>query len=154
MLPCSMRRRSCSGEESTSSIWSALRTTQSGTRSRTGAPGHVLDLVGDALEVLDVDRGDDVDSGGEDVHDVLPALVVLAGSRNVRVGELVDQGDLGPSSQHRVEIHLLQAASPVVDHLARDDLKAVDQLLGELPSVALDQPDDDVSPPPFPRRPG
>src|SRR5580704_6477533 len=38
MLPCSIRRRSCSGEESTSSIWSALRTTQSGTRSRTFTP--------------------------------------------------------------------------------------------------------------------
>jgi len=36
MLPSSIRRRSCSGEESISSIWLALRTTQSGTRSCTG----------------------------------------------------------------------------------------------------------------------
>ena len=42
----------------------ALRTTQSGTRSPYLHPGHVLDLVGDALEMLDVDGGDDVDSGG------------------------------------------------------------------------------------------
>jgi hypothetical protein len=38
LFSCSIRRRSCSGEESTSSIWSALRTTQSGTLSRTGVP--------------------------------------------------------------------------------------------------------------------
>ena len=38
MLPCSMRRRSWSADESMSSIWSARRTTQSGTRSRTLTP--------------------------------------------------------------------------------------------------------------------
>ncbi len=38
MFPCSIRRLSCSGDESTSSIWSAERTTQSGTRSRTAIP--------------------------------------------------------------------------------------------------------------------
>ena len=57
---------------------------------------------------------------------------------------------LGPSSQHRVEVHLLEAASPVVDRLAGDDLKAVDQLLGERPPVGLDEPDDDVGAPPPP----
>ena len=147
MLPCSIRRRSCSGDESTSSIWSALRTTQSGTRSRTRRPGHVLHLVGDALQVLDVDGGDDVDPGGEDLHDVLPALLVPAGSRHVGVGELVDEGDLGPSAQHGVEIHLLQAAAPVLHHLARDDLQVADHLLGQPPAVTLDEPDDDVGAP-------
>ena len=63
------------------------------------------------------------------------------------MSQLVDQGDLGVSSEHRVEVHLLQAPSPVVNRLARDDLKAVDQLLGERPPVALDEPDDDVSTP-------
>src|SRR5260221_13039650 len=109
---------------------------------------HVPDLVGDALEVLDVDGGDDVESGGEDIHDILPALVEPAGSRNVRVGELVDESDLWPSAEHGVEVHLLQAASPVVHHLPGDDLEAVDQLLGEPPPVALDEPDDHVGAPP------
>ena len=57
-------------------------------------PGHVLDRVGDALQVLDVDGGDHVDAGGEDLQDVLPALVVPTGSRDVGVGQLVDQGHL------------------------------------------------------------
>jgi hypothetical protein len=58
--------------------------------------------------------------------------------------KLVDQRHLGPSSQYRVEVHLLQADSPVVDHLAGDDLEAVDQRLGERPPVGLDEPSDDV----------
>src|SRR5215510_10101065 len=141
MLPCSIRRRSCSGEESTSSTWSALRTTQSGTRSRTGTPVICSTPSGDALQVLDVDRGDHVDARAEDVHDVLPALLVRAGSRHVRVRQLVDEGDLGLSPQHRVKVHLPEAASPVLDGLAWHDLKALDQLLGAPPSMALDEAD-------------
>ena len=81
---------------------------------------------------------------------ILPAFFVPPGARHVGVGQLVDQGDLGPSAQDRVEVHLLQAASPVFDHLAGDDLEAVDQLLGARPPVALDEPGDDVgaAPPP------
>ena len=56
----------------------------------------------------------------------------------------------GRLSQHRVEVHLLQAGSPVVDHLAGDDLQAVDQRLGERPPVGLDEPGDDVGAPPPP----
>ncbi len=66
------------------------------------------------------------------------------------MGQLVDQGDLRLSAQHRVEVHLVQAPSPVVDGLAEDDLEAVDQLLGVVPPVALDEPGDDVGAPPAP----
>jgi hypothetical protein len=91
-----------------------------------GHPGHVLHLVGDALQVLDVDGGDDADSGAEDIHDILPAFLVLARSRHVRMGELVHEGDLGASAQHGAEVHLLQAAAPVLHHVARDDLQVTD----------------------------
>src|SRR5580700_10934555 len=64
---------------------------------------HVLNLVGDALEVLDVDGGDDVDPRGEDFQDVLPPLAVLARSWHVRMSKLVDQGDPRPPAQYRVE---------------------------------------------------
>jgi len=72
------------------------------------------------------------------------AFVVPAGSRHVGVGQLVDQCDLGPSSQHRVQVHFFQAGSPVVDCLAGDDLEAVEQGLGEWPPVGLDESGDDV----------
>jgi hypothetical protein len=78
----------------------------------------VRDLIGDALEMLDVDGSDDADARAENLQDILPAFFVPPGARHVGVGQLVDQGDLGPSAQDRVEVHLLQAAPPVFDHLA------------------------------------
>ena len=59
-------------------------------------------------------------------------------------GQLVNQDDAGFSAQDRIEVHLLQTASPVFDHLAGDDLEAIDELIGVRPPVALDEPDDDV----------
>ena len=52
--------------------------------------GDPLDDVVQRLEVLDVDRGDDVDAGVEQLVDVLPALLV-AGAGHVGVRELVDE---------------------------------------------------------------
>jgi hypothetical protein len=110
-------------------------------------PRHVLDLVGDALQVLDVDGRDDVDPRGEDFQDILPPFAVLARSRHVRMGQLVDQGELGAPAQYRVEVHFLQSASPVVHLLAGNHLQAVDHVLGQLPSVTLDESDDDIGTP-------
>ena len=61
---------------STSSTWSARRTTSSGTVSRCVDARDPLDDVVERLQVLDVDRGDDVDAGVEQLLDVLPALLV------------------------------------------------------------------------------
>ena len=47
---------------STSSIWSARRTTSSGHGHRRAPPGDGGDRVVERLQVLDVDRGDDVDA--------------------------------------------------------------------------------------------
>ena len=66
----------------------------------------------DLDEVLDVDVRDDVDPGLEQFLHVLPALLV-ARSRDVGVGELVDQRDLGMPGQHRVEVHFLEGHAPV-----------------------------------------
>jgi hypothetical protein len=110
-------------------------------------PGHVLHLVGDALQVLDIDGGDDVDPGGEDLQHVLPAFLVLPGSGHVGVGELVDQGDLRVPAQDRVQVHLLQHAAPVLDLLAGHDLQVADHRLGPLAAVGFDEPDDHVGAP-------
>src|SRR5208282_4792192 len=98
----------------------------------------------------DVDGGDHVDPGGEDLHDVLPPLGVPARSRHVRMGQLIDQGDLGPPAQHRVEVHFLNTAAAVLDLLAGNDLQPVDHVLGQPPTVTLDEADDDVGAPPLP----
>ncbi len=99
---------------STSSSWSAARTTASGTVSRCLTPGDRLDHVVQRLEVLDVHGGDDVDAGVEELVDVLPPLGV-AGAGDVRVRELVDERDLRVPGEDGVEVHLLEACAAVLD---------------------------------------
>ena len=76
--------------------------------------GDLLDDVVDRLEVLDVQRRDHGDPGVEERLDVLPALLV-ARARDVRVGELVDERDLGPAGDDRVDVHLLERRAAVLD---------------------------------------
>jgi hypothetical protein len=56
--------------------------------------GDPVDHVVEALQVLDVDRGVDVDAGVQQLHHVLPAALVAAARRRC-VREFVDQRDLG-----------------------------------------------------------
>ena len=75
---------------------------------------HMRDLrddVVEALDVLDVDRGIDVDAVREQFLDVEIALGVAA-ARRVGMGELVDQRDLRPARDQRVEVHLLERSGP------------------------------------------
>ena len=106
--------------------------------------GDLLDDVVEAFEMLDVERGPDIDAGGQQFVDVLPALG-MAAARHVGVGVFVDQQQARPARQRRVEVELLHHLVAVDDRLARQDLEAVDQLLGLAPAVRLDQAGDDVA---------
>ena len=128
---------------STSSTWSAARTTASGTVSRCGTPVIFSHDVVERLEVLDVDVGDDVDAGVQQFLDVLPALLVPRAG-HVRVRELVDQRDLGPAGEDRVEVHLRELGTPVVDRRAWEDLEALQQRRGVRAAVRLDERDHHV----------
>ena len=101
--------------------------------------------VVDRFEVLDVQRGDDVDARREQLLGVLPALLV-ARPGQVGVGELVDEDDFGPARQDRVDVHLLESAAAVLDRLARDHLEIADLCLGARPAVRLVEADHDVGP--------
>ena len=105
--------------------------------------GDLLDHVGDRLEVLDVDGGDHVDAGVEQLVDVLPAFLVPR-ARHVRVRELVHQRDLRLAGEHRVDVHLFPLAAPVGQLLARDDLKPLDQRSRLRPPVRLSETDDHI----------
>ena len=87
--------------------------------------------------------GDDVDAGVEQLLDVLPALLV-ARARHVGVRELVDERQLGPAREERVEVHLLEDRVPVGDARARHDLETADLVGRPLPAVRLDEADHDV----------
>lgn len=92
------------------------------------------------LQVLDVHRRDHVDAGVQQFVDVLPALLV-AGARDVGVGQFVDQRDLRVPGEDRVEVHLLQRRALVVEPPAGDDLEAVLQCGGMPATVGLAQAD-------------
>ena len=108
--------------------------------------GHALDGVSNALEVLDVDRGDHRDPGVDELDDVLPPLLVAPRPRDVGMGELVDEGQLRLPGQDGVDVQLLELRSAVGDDLAGDHFEVSDQFSGPRASVGLDEPDDDVRP--------
>ena len=105
--------------------------------------GDLRDHVVEALDMLDVDGGVDVDAAREQFLDVEIALGVTAAGR-VGVGEFVDQRDLRVALDQRVEVHLLDALILVLDPFARHDFKAVQQRFGLGAPVGLDHADHDV----------
>ena len=110
------------------------------------AHAHARDLRDDvvqALDVLDVDRGVDVDAVLEQLLDVEIALRMPA-ARRVGVRELVDKHDLRPTGDDGVEVHLLQPPALVFDALARNDFEPLQQRLRLLAAMRLDDADDDI----------
>ncbi len=87
-----------------------------------GDAGDLLDDVVEALEVLDVERGVDVDAGVEQLLDVLPALGV-ARAGGVGVGQLVDQEHRRLAGEGGVEVELAQRDAAVLDAARRQDLQ-------------------------------
>ena len=105
--------------------------------------GDAADDVVQALEVLDVERGVDVDAGVEQLLDVVPALG-MARAFDVGVRELVDQDDGGVALQRRVEIELANLRAAVFDDPRRQDFEPFEQRRGLGAAVGLDDADDDV----------
>ena len=107
--------------------------------------GQLGDLVVQRLEVLDVDGGEHVDPGLEQVRDVLVALAVLD-ARRVGVRELVDEAQLGRPRQQPGEIHLAHRVAAVVDDAEGLDLEPLCLRRRLRPPVRLEHADDDVAP--------
>ncbi len=108
--------------------------------------GDPLDDVVQRLEVLHVHSGDHIDAGGEQIVDVLPALLVLR-ARRIGVGQLVDERQLRPPAHDGVGVHLRERASAIPHRPAGHDLELADLLGRPLPPVRLDEADHDIRPP-------
>ncbi len=80
------------------------------------------DDVVEALDVLDVERGVDVDARREQLVRILPALVVT-GAWSIGVGQLVQQEECGTPRKRGVEVELLQPRAAIVDDATRDGLQ-------------------------------
>ncbi len=107
--------------------------------------GDARDDVVQTLQMLDVQRRIDVDAGFQNVLDVLVAFGV-ATARRIGVGDVVDQRQLGPAGQHRVDVQLLRGTVAADQGLAGQDLQAAQQRVGLLAAMSLDQGHHDVDP--------
>src|SRR5262249_40880200 len=70
----------------------------------------------------------------------------MAAARRVGVRQLVDEDEPRMPLQDGVDVHLVEDAALVLDMTARDDLEPVEQRLGLLAAMRLDDADDDVEP--------
>ena len=110
------------------------------------AHAHAGDLRHDivqAFDVLDIDRGIDVDALLQQLLDIEVALGMPAAG-GIGVRELVDQDQLRAPLERGIEIELAEDAIDVDHRLAREDLEALEQGLRLLAAVRLDHADDDV----------
>ncbi len=105
--------------------------------------GYRRDDVAQRLQVLDVDGRHDVDAGGQQLLDVLPAPGIPR-SRHVRVRELVDQCHRGASGQDGVDVHFGEGLPAVFQFLERDPLETAQHRFGARPAVVLGERDDAV----------
>ena len=101
------------------------------------------DNVVEALDMLDVDGGVDVDPVVEQLFDVEITLGMAAAWR-VGMGKLVDQHDLRVAGDNGVEIHLLQPLPFVFQPLAGNDLEPLEQSLRLLSPMSFDDADHDI----------
>ncbi len=101
------------------------------------------DDVVQAFDVLDVERGVDVDPGFEQFDHVLPAFLV-ARADDVRMREFVHEGELRAALQNRVEVHFAEQTAAILDLLAGDDVEPREQRFRFGAAMGLDDADDDI----------
>ncbi len=97
-----------------------------------------------AFEVLDVERGPDIDARRQQFVDVLPALG-MARARHIGVGIFVDQQQARPPRQRGVDIEFPHHLIAVHDPMPRQHFEVGEQLLGFLAAVRFDQASDHIA---------
>ena len=107
------------------------------------ARGPLHDVV-QALQVLDVERGDDADARSQQFFDVEVAFRIAAAGR-VGVGQFVDQGDGRAAGQDGVEVHLLEQDPAILDLAARHLFEFADLRHGLGPAVGFHEADHHVN---------
>ncbi len=105
--------------------------------------GDAGDVVVEAFEVLDVEGGPEIDAGGDQFGDVLPALGVTEAG-GVGVGELVDEQQGGAAGEGGIEVEVLEGLAAVGDALAGEDGESAELGLGFGAAVGFDEAGDDV----------
>lgn len=107
-------------------------------------PGERRDRIVQALEMLDVDRRENVDPSRKQFFDILPAFGVPAAG-DVGVREFVHQHESRFARQDRVEVHLMQGAAVIFDCARRHLLEVAEQRHGLLAAVGFDHAYHDIT---------
>ncbi len=98
--------------------------------------GDLLDHIAERVQVLDVERGRDVDPGGEQFLDVPPPFGVPA-ARGVGVREFVDEHHLRAQLQRPVQVDLGEVRTAMAARHLRQDVQPVEHGLGGRAAVTL-----------------
>jgi len=110
------------------------------------ADAHMRDLRDDvvqAFDMLNVDGRVDVDATLQNFLDVEIALGMPA-AFGISMREFIDKRDLRAARDDRIEVHLLNRLTAILDLFTWHDFEAFDESLGFLAAVRLDNADDDV----------
>ena len=111
-----------------------------------GDAGDCFDGVVEAVDVLHVERGDHIDTGGQQLLHVFPAFLVAA-ARHAGVGQFIDQHHPRTSSQHLVHVELVEDGPSAADLGERNLLQRGEHGLGIRALVGLDQTHDHIHSP-------
>jgi hypothetical protein len=114
-----------------------------GNRFPNNDSSRLLHQLIEAFEMLDIERTDDIDTHVQQFQRVLVALLISA-KRRIGVRQLIDHGDLRPSLQNGIQIHLFHHQVPVLDLFARNDLEPLDQRFCLSAAVGFDEAQHDV----------
>ena len=105
--------------------------------------GDLRDDVVQALDVLDVDGGVDVDAVAQQLGDVEIALGMTTAGR-VGVRQFVDQRQCRLAGDQRIDVHLLEHLPAMLDQAQRDAVEAGEQRPCLGAAMGLDHADHDV----------
>src|SRR5271165_6011693 len=101
------------------------------------------DHVIEALDMLDVDGGVDVDAVVQELLDIEIAFGMTAAGR-VGMGQLVDKNNLRTPCNDGVEVHFLEPLPLIFETPERNDLDALEQSLGLLAPVGFNDAGCDI----------
>ena len=98
-----------------------------------------------ALDVLHVERGEDVNARIEQFRHILPAFGMTRAGR-VGVREFVHERELRAAREHRIEIHFSERDAAMVELLPRNLRQAGGKRVGFLAPMCLDVANDNIAP--------
>ena len=101
--------------------------------------------------MLHVERGENIDPGGENFFHVQIALRVAA-ARRIGMGQLVHQHQRRFAGENGVQVHFRQGAALIIARALGQDFEPGEHALSFRPPVGFHHTDDDIHPlaPPLP----